>query len=143
MAGIGWAAWAGIGEITFIMVGHLCGGREHGAPARALGPAARLNACALQGPEGGVVPAAGVSTILRPLVFSAGHAGIERGITGQRRRRTVTTLPRMMAFSAGIGSYTGLCGISQTRPSAQCKVLTVASPSIMATTISPFSAVVC
>ena len=40
----------------------------------------------------------------------------------------------------GSGEYAGLCGMSQTWPSMRLKVLTVASPSIIAATISPFSA---
>ena len=36
-----------------------------------------------------------------------------------------------------------MCGISQTWPSLRLKVLTVASPSIIAATISPFSAIGC
>jgi hypothetical protein len=64
----------------------------------------------------------------------------------QTRRNTATTLPRMVASSMvsssggigqGIGSYAGLCGISQIWPSTRWKVLTVVSPSIMAATMSP------
>ena len=51
------------------------------------------------------------------------------------------TLPRIVAWVPSIGSYAALCGSSQTWPSLRWKVLTVASPSIMAATISPFSAV--
>ena len=51
------------------------------------------------------------------------------------------TLPRMVAWVPSIGSYAGLCGSSQTWPSLRWNVLTVASPSISAATISPFSAV--
>ena len=39
--------------------------------------------------------------------------------------------------------YAGLCGISQTCPSLRLNVFTVASPSSMAATISPFSASSC
>ena len=56
------------------------------------------------------------------------------------RRSTATTLPRMVASSPGIGSYAELCGRSQTWPSSRLKRLTVASPSSIAATMSPFSA---
>ncbi len=56
------------------------------------------------------------------------------------RRSTATTLPRIVASSPGIGSYAELCGRSQTWPSSRLKRLTVASPSSMAATMSPFSA---
>jgi leucyl-tRNA synthetase len=61
----------------------------------------------------------------------------------QTRRRTATTLPRMLDSSPRIGAYAGLCGISQTWPSLFLNVFTVASPSIMAATMSPFSASGC
>ena len=57
-----------------------------------------------------------------------------------RGGETATTLPRMVASSPRIGVKAGLWGISQTCPSLCLRVLTVASPSIMAATISPFSA---
>src|SRR5690606_19012043 len=57
------------------------------------------------------------------------------------RRSTATTMPRMLASSPSIGSYASLCGISQTWPSLRLKVLTVASLSSRAATMSPFSAV--
>ena len=60
--------------------------------------------------------------------------------TRHTRRSTATTLPRMAASSPRIGVKAGLCGISQTCPSLCLSVFTVASPSIMAATISPFSA---
>lgn len=76
-----------------------------------------------------------------------GSRGPVRGRTGRparrsrhTRRSTATTLPRMVASSPGIGSYAELCGRSQTWPSSRLKRLTVASPSSMAATMSPFSA---
>jgi hypothetical protein len=61
------------------------------------------------------------------------------------RRITVTTLPRMVASSPGIGLNAGLHGISQIWPSGSLgsgsfRVLTVACPSTAAAAISPFSA---
>ena len=47
----------------------------------------------------------------------ARRAGGPAGVAGQTRRRTVTTRPRMVASSPGIGSYAGLCGSSHTCPS--------------------------
>ena len=43
----------------------------------------------------------------------------------------------------GIGSKAGLCGISHTWPRVRLNVFTVASPSIIAATISPLSATFC
>ena len=61
----------------------------------------------------------------------------------QTRRSTATTRPRIAASSPGIGVYSGLCGISHTCSPERLKVFTVASPSIMAATMSPFSATGC
>ena len=61
-----------------------------------------------------------------------------RGCAGPR-----STRPRTVASSPGIGAYAGLCGISQTWPSRRLNVLTVASPSIIAATMSPLSATCC
>ncbi len=52
-------------------------------------------------------------------------------------------MPRISAASPRIGVKAGLCGMSQMWPSRWANVLTVASPSIIAATISPFSAVGC
>ena len=58
-------------------------------------------------------------------------------------RMTVTTLPRTAASLPGIGSKAGLCGISHTWPRVRLNVFTVASPSIIAATMSPLSATFC
>lgn len=47
------------------------------------------------------------------------------------------------AWSSAIGSYSGLCGISQMWLFECLNVLTVASPSISAATMSPFWASGC
>src|SRR5690606_31361281 len=60
-----------------------------------------------------------------------------------RRRRPATTLPKIVALSPRIGSYAWLCGTSQMWSSVRLNVLTVASPSIIAATTSPFSASGC
>ena len=69
-------------------------------------------------------------------------------VAGRPRRRqilrmTVTTLPSTAASLPGMGSKAGLWGISQTWPPVRLKVLTVASPSIIAATMSPLSATFC
>src|SRR5699024_1147145 len=69
-----------------------------------------------------------------------GAPGVEGG-GAQTARSTATTLPRISAWSPRIGAKAGLCGISQTWSSRCTKVFTVASPSIIAATISPFYAV--
>jgi hypothetical protein len=56
-------------------------------------------------------------------------------------RSTAVTMPRMLAWVPSMGSYDGLWGSSQTWPSLRWNVLTVASPSMSAATMSPFSAV--
>ena len=63
----------------------------------------------------GLVPAAGPD---RPRPGRRRPPG-RTGPAGSRqtRRRTVTTRPRMVASSPGIGSYAGLCGSSHTCPS--------------------------
>src|SRR5699024_12490264 len=58
----------------------------------------------------------------------------------QSFRKNVTTLPRTVACSPGMGLDAGLCGRSQTPVESLRNVLTVASPSIIAATISPLSA---
>ena len=58
-------------------------------------------------------------------------------------RRTATTLPRIVAWLPSIGSYAGLCGSSHTCSSVRLKVLTVASLSSSAATMSPLIAVGC
>jgi hypothetical protein len=55
-------------------------------------------------------------------------------------RRTETTFSRMIASLPGMGVYARLCGMSQAWPLARLRVFTVASSSIMAATMSPFSA---
>ena len=57
--------------------------------------------------------------------------------------RTATTLPRIEAWLPSIGSYAELCGSSQTCLSVFLKVLTVASLSSSAATMSPLIAVGC
>ena len=59
----------------------------------------------------------------------------------QTRRRTAVTLPRICALLPSIGSNASLWGSSQTWPPLRWNVLTVASPSISAATISPLDAV--
>ena len=66
--------------------------------------------------------------------------GPGQGRRRQTRRSTATTLPRMVASSPGIGWYAELCGSSHTWPFSRLKRLTVASPSSIAATMSPFSA---
>ena len=101
-------------------------------------------------------PSAACGRLYHTFIFSAGsdllpgihpipHESVSFGrrITGQSWRRTVTTLPRIVALRPEIGSKFGLHGISQTSSPARTNVLMVASPSTMAATISPFSAVGC
>ena len=74
----------------------------------------------------------------RPAQWSRGP--VRGGSAAQTRRSTATTLPRMVASSPGMGWYAELCGSSHTWPSSRLKRLTVASPSSIAATMSPFSA---
>ena len=55
-------------------------------------------------------------------------------------RNTEKIFPMMIASSPGMGRYAWLCGMSQTWLADRVRVLTVASSSILAATMSPFSA---
>ena len=59
---------------------------------------------------------------------------------GQRRRSTATTLPTMRAWSPSMGEKSLLAGSSFTWPFLRWKVLTVASSSSIAATMSPLTA---
>ena len=81
-----------------------------------------------------------------PARRSRGPTDSTKPTASQRRqilRITVTTLPSMAASLPGMGSKAGLCGISQIWPPVRLNVLTVASPSIIAATMSPLSATFC
>ena len=67
----------------------------------------------------------------------------DQGRADQTLRITVTTLPRMAACLPLIGSNAGLWGSSQTSEPLRLNVFTVASPSIIAATMSPLSATFC
>src|ERR1700689_5952984 len=96
-----------------------------------------------------LVAGAGLGALLRSLgreVRAPGLAGDLRwwlGPVGHTRRKTATTRPSISASSPGIGVYAGLWGISQTWLPERLNVLTVASPSIIAAMMSPFSATGC
>ena len=60
-----------------------------------------------------------------------------------RERSTETTLPMMTAWSPRMGSYWVFCGSSQVWPSRWRNVLTVASSSSRAATMSPLTASPC
>ncbi len=81
----------------------------------------------------GVTARAEWSPVVRPLVADG----------AQTLRRTAVTLPRIVAWVPSIGSYASLCGSSQTWPPFFWNVFTVASPSIIAATMSPLSAMGC
>ena len=53
----------------------------------------------------------------RPWCAVRPDGAVRRTGPRQTRRRTLTTRPRTVASSPGMGSYAGLCGISQTWPS--------------------------
>lgn len=81
--------------------------------------------------------ASGWPSRYRPGAAHGRRSRIDPRLSSQSWRRTLTTLPRIWAWSPGIGSYVELWGMSHTWPSCRRSCLTVASSSRSAATTSP------